>query len=153
MIYTSVYNDKQNTSYNEAISKCMDLVHKNNLFKDFEDGKYSMDNGVSYTISTYVAKELKDAKWESHYKMIDVQIVLDGVECMKCSNIADMKMIKDEPEIDFVTYEGEASTVLTVKSGEVAVFYPEDVHMPALRASGHSSEVRKVVFKVPVALI
>ena len=42
-----------------------------------------------------------------------------------------------------------AASVLRVRTGDVAVFWPEDAHMPALAVKGPAL-VRKTVVKVPV---
>jgi len=43
----------------------------------------------------------------------------------------------------------DTASVLRVRTGDVAVFWPEDAHMPALAAK-RPALVRKTVVKVPV---
>ena len=53
-------------------------------------------------------------------------------------------------ERDFIKYRDTAvASVLKMRTGDVAVFFPEDGHMPSLQWRGPGL-VRKSVVKVPV---
>jgi YhcH/YjgK/YiaL family protein len=52
-----------------------------------------------------------------------------------------------EPEEDCLFYQGEASFVL-LEQGMFALLFPDDLHMPCVRA-GHE-RVKKVVVKIRV---
>ena len=43
------------------------------------------------------------------------------------------------------------ATLARLEAGDVAVFFPTDVHMPGLRSGAAPVLVRKTVVKVPVA--
>jgi len=53
-------------------------------------------------------------------------------------------------ENDFLKLEGETDR-LTLNPGTFAVFFPDDGHMPMLQLADGASQVKKVVFKVPVS--
>jgi len=99
----------------------------------------------------YNTKERSDCFFESHRQYIDVQFILDGEEVIEVANSNDLhiSMLYSE-EMDLLKYDNtnEASHIL-LKKGDVAIFYPEDAHMPCLK-SGKGCKVIKTVVKVAV---
>ena len=86
-------------------------------------------------------------KWEAHRKYIDIQYVLSGRERMGYSNTGKLKALTQyDEEKDYALYKGKGE-MLTFTSGTFAVFFPEDAHMPCIKAE-NNEEVRKVVVKV-----
>ena len=56
-----------------------------------------------------------------------------------------------DAEKDFSLYGDFAgASVLQLRSGEAAVYFPVDGHMPSLSTAAGSQLVRKTVIKVPV---
>ncbi|HWA84776.1 MAG TPA: YhcH/YjgK/YiaL family protein [Opitutus sp.] len=100
----------------------------------------------------YRTKVRADGFFESHRRLIDVQVVIDGEEWMEIVDIARGTVRRPyHEERDFIVYEnGEPGAVLHVKGGQAAVFYPADVHMPGLCGTAGPTLVRKTVVKVPV---
>jgi biofilm protein TabA len=111
-------------------------------------------NGGSFALEQVYAPRLRaDGFFESHRKYIDVQVMVAGEELMEVQDISRL-VVSDPyaPERDFVKYADATDTsVLKMRTGDVAVFFPEDGHMPSLRWR-HADVVRKTVVKVPVAL-
>ncbi|MFZ5496695.1 MAG: YhcH/YjgK/YiaL family protein [Verrucomicrobiota bacterium] len=99
----------------------------------------------------YEPKARPDGFFESHRKYIDVQVLVEGEELMEVEDIA--RLTVSQPyleERDFIKYaDTTAASVLRMRSGDMAVFFPEDGHMPSLRWRG-AGLVRKTVVKVPV---
>jgi beta-galactosidase beta subunit len=55
-------------------------------------------------------------------------------------------------ERDLITYvDGTDASLLRSVAGQVAIFFPVDVHMPSLQLRAAPVLVRKSVVKVPVA--
>ncbi|MEI7551162.1 MAG: YhcH/YjgK/YiaL family protein [Verrucomicrobiota bacterium] len=109
--------------------------------------------GGSFALEqVYPAKVRADAFFESHRKYIDVQVVFEGVEAMELADIA--RLTTRQPyhaERDVIVYaDCPDASVLRVRAGEVAVFFPADGHMPGLRTDAAPTLVRKTVIKVPV---
>jgi YhcH/YjgK/YiaL family protein len=100
----------------------------------------------------YVPKLRPDGFFESHRKYIDVQVIVAGEELMEVQDIS--RLVVSEPylaERDFIKYaDGTDPSVLKMVAGDVAVFFPEDGHMPSLRWR-NPELVRKTVVKVPVS--
>ena len=53
-------------------------------------------------------------------------------------------------EMDLVKYnDTNQSSIIRLKKGDIAIFYPEDAHMPCIRV-GESVKIVKTVVKVRV---
>ncbi|MBE0513855.1 YhcH/YjgK/YiaL family protein [Sulfurimonas sp.] len=99
----------------------------------------------------YNSKNREECFFESHRKYIDVQFILGGEEIIEVSstNLLAVALSYNE-ELDFIKYEdkkGVSSIVL--KAGNVAIFYPQDAHMPCIKVTD-SVKVLKAVVKVRV---
>jgi len=106
-------------------------------------------------IQRYNTKLPAGAFWEAHRKYIDVQYVVEGVEMMGWSNLADMRVTQEyDAEKDYTILESckdrESTNFLRVPAGSFAIFMPHDAHMPGLMADGAVSMVKKIVVKVSV---
>lgn len=117
-----------------------------------ESAKVELGDGVFVIEQAYHSKVRADGFFESHRKYIDVQIVVSGEERMEVVDISRIKA-RDaySAERDFAGYEDTSdASVLRVYAGQIAVFFPNDVHMPSLRLGGEPVLVHKSVVKIPV---
>ena len=99
----------------------------------------------------YQPKQRPAGFFESHRKYIDVQVIVEGEELMELEDISRL-VVKDTylPERDLLKYaDTKAAKVLEMCAGDVAIFFPNDGHMPSLHWRG-TGLVRKSVVKVPV---
>lgn len=114
--------------------------------------RIELSGGAFALEQAYQPKAREDGFFESHRKYIDVQVIVSGNELMEVDEISRLGVTDAyQPERDFIKYgiTYEAS-VLRMRAGDAAIFFPEDGHMPSLRWEG-KEPVRKVVVKVPVA--
>jgi YhcH/YjgK/YiaL family protein len=100
----------------------------------------------------YLTKPRAEGRWESHRAYIDVQVVVAGEELMEMADVAHLAVAEDlRPAKDLIFYQPfNRSSVLRVRAGEAAVFFPSDAHLPSLRTGTAATLVRKTVIKVPV---
>jgi len=108
--------------------------------------------GGSFALEqVYQPKQRSEGFFESHRKYIDVQVIVEGEELMEWEEISRLVVTQAyNPERDFLKYADTAvASVLRMKTGDVAVFFPNDGHMPSLHWRG-TGLVRKTVVKVPV---
>jgi YhcH/YjgK/YiaL family protein len=99
----------------------------------------------------YDAKDRKECFFESHRKYIDIQLILDGEEIIEVSNTNLLAVaLTYNEELDFIKYRDkkECSSIV-LKAGDVAIFYPQDAHMPCIKVK-ESVKVIKAVVKVGV---
>ncbi len=92
-----------------------------------------------------------DGVYESHRAFIDVQAVIAGTEVMEVCDVARLAVRDDfTPGRDLLFYHDRAGgSRLVVATGEAAVFFPVDGHMPCLCVEA-PVVVHKTVIKVPV---
>ena len=112
--------------------------------------RVELTNGAFALEQVYQPKPRPEGFFESHRKYIDVQVIVEGEELMEVEAIA--RLVGAEPynpERDFIKYADTATaSVLKMRVGDVAVFFPIDGHMPSLHWRGPGL-VRKTVVKVP----
>jgi len=110
---------------------------------DLDGGSFALDQA-------YPPRARSEGFFESHRKYIDVQVIVSGEELMEVQDVSRL-VVSDayNPERDLIKYADSADTsVLKMRAGDVAVFFPEDGHMPSLRWR-NGDLVRKTVVKVP----
>lgn len=117
-----------------------------------ETVRIELGGGTFALEQAYRTKPRAEGFFESHRKYIDVQIVVAGEEVMEVEDIT--RLVVAMPfvaERDLIKYaEPAASSRLAMRAGDVAVFFPEDGHMPSIHSQGPVL-VRKSVVKVPVS--
>ena len=140
-------------NYVEELLKAGSAVHKRaRAVPSGEAEKVDLGGGIFVMEQAYETRLRADAFFESHRKFIDVQVVTEGEELMEVADIA--RMTARQPynaDRDLIVYEDSTdSSLLRVFPGQVAIFFPTDVHMPTLRIRTNGVQVRKSVVKVPV---
>lgn len=112
--------------------------------------RIELTGGAFALEQAYLPKVRAEGFFESHRKFIDVQVVVAGEELMEVEDISRLSVATSyDPERDLIKYtDMTAASVLRMRSGDVAVFFPEDGHMPSLQWRGPGL-VRKTVVKVP----
>jgi YhcH/YjgK/YiaL family protein len=118
-------------------------------------GRVELGDGIFALEQAYVAKPPAEGRWESHLVYIDVQVVVSGDELMEVTEVSRLSVAEDfRPAKDLLFFGDYAEgSVLRVRTGEVAVFYPSDAHKPSLASGAPAALVRKTVVKVPVASV
>ena len=118
-----------------------------------ETGRVELGDGVFALEQAYIAKPRAEGKWEAHKVYIDVQVIVSGDELMEVTDVARLTVAEDHtPAKDILFFEqNRDGSVLRMRAGEIAVFYPVDAHKPSLAAGEPAALVRKTVVKVPVA--
>lgn len=119
-------------------------------FNDLDNGKYEIDDDNIFAIvNDYKTKNLSEGKPESHKKYIDVQYLHSGEEFIGYAPLRNQKITEPYNEAnDIIFYDCEQSLLLLQK-GMFAIFFPDDIHMPAIRVN-NPVKVKKVVVKVRV---
>lgn len=113
--------------------------------------KIGLDKNNFALEQTYLSKSREKCFFESHQQYIDVQFILDGEEIIEVatSSLLEVSMPYSS-EMDLIKYKDtENASRIVLKKGDVAIFYPEDAHMPCLKLAV-STNVIKTVVKVKV---
>ena len=152
MIFTNMNDEVQNKSLAKDIQLCIEYAKKNeNKILSLVHGSYDVEyNDIKMNVGKYFTKSENEKFWESHKKYLDVQIMINGNEKVAISNIRNMEVKSFDSEKDLVILEGEKEFDVVMKTGDVLVFFPNDVHKPELNISetDNSGSIRKIVTKV-----
>ncbi|MFH1092705.1 MAG: YhcH/YjgK/YiaL family protein [Candidatus Omnitrophota bacterium] len=116
---------------------------------DIAVGRYAVGDGVIALVSEYNSKDIGVGYIEGHRTYIDIQIMLNGTEKIGVCNIDDCKKEPYDLEKDLQKMTG-AVDFFTLKPGYFAVFFPQDGHMPQIKAGQKSEHVKKMVIKVEI---
>jgi YhcH/YjgK/YiaL family protein len=135
----------------ERWDKAFNFLNNNDL-KKLEVKRYDIDgNNLFATVSEYISKDEREAKFEAHRKYIDIQYVISGKEVINIAPLATAKEIvtpyDEAKDIEFLT----AEKVVNYKATPLKffIFFPGDAHRPGLK-DGLNSTVRKIVIKVKI---
>ena len=152
MIFTNVNDEVQNKSLAKDIQFCIEYAKKNeNKILSLVHGSYDVGyNDIKMNVGKYFTKQENEKIWESHKKYLDVQIMINGTEKVAISNIRNMEVKSFDSEKDLVILEGEKEFDLVMRTGDVLVFFSNDVHKPELNISetDNSGSIRKIITKV-----
>ncbi len=99
----------------------------------------------------YNSKERNECFFESHRRYIDVQVILDGEEIIEVSDINNLVVnFNYDKDMDLTKYDDNANaSIIKLQKGDVAIFYPQDAHMPCIKTN-NATKVVKTVVKVKV---
>ena len=152
MIFTNMNDEVQNKSLAKDIQFCIEYAKRNeNKILSLVHGSYDVGyNDIKMNVGKYFTKSENEKFWESHKKYLDVQIMINRNEKVAISNIRNMEVKSFDSEKDLVILEGEKEFDVVMKTGDVLVFFPNDVHKPELNISetDNSGSIRKIVTKV-----
>ena len=151
MIFTNMNDEVQNKSLAKDIRFCIEFAKKNeNKILSLVNGSYDVGyNNIKMNLGKYFTKKENDKFWESHKKYLDVQMI-NGTEKVAINDIRDMEVKSFDEEKDLTILEGDKAFDIIMKTGDVLVFFPNDVHKPELNVSENddSGNIRKIVTKV-----
>jgi len=149
MIIDKIENSHLYERISERIKQAFEYIQNTDL-KTIKPGKYEIDGeNIFALISEYKTKSESMGMLEAHRKYLDVQYVIEGEELMGYAPLGTQEILEPyKAENDIIFFKGEKSFI-KVSSGMFAIFFPEDVHMPGIRA-GKVSDVKKLVIKVRV---
>ena len=128
------------------------LAQQINNFLDHcpsEDKTYYLNN-MHVITSSYQARQFADAMYESHFKNIDLQIMIRGTETIYYHPICELFEESKDIENDIVFYQKtKLGLGLPISNKMFMLLFPQDGHLPSVGPA--SNEVlRKAVFKIRV---
>ncbi len=113
--------------------------------------KVDLDENNFALEQVYNSKKREQCFFESHKEYIDVQFILDGEEIIEVSNTDDLvENFSYDENMDLIKYnDTKNSSIIKLQKGDIAIFYPNDGHMPCIKLR-ESIKVVKTVVKVRV---
>jgi YhcH/YjgK/YiaL family protein len=148
MILDSLENAGRYAALHPAFADAFAFLRRPDL-ASLAAGRHEISDERLYAMAADGPGKRRDAgKLEAHDRYIDVQLVLEGTDEMgwkpraSCSKPAgeydakrDVRFFADEPD-----------AWVAVRPGQVAIFFPEDAHLPMVSGG----RIRKVVVKVRI---
>ena len=120
---------------------------------DIAVGVHQLTPNVKAIVSEYTTKEVNENGYEAHRQNIDIQYLLKGEEkiaCLPLEELSETKPYSEETDAAFYNAVFDHSpSILDLRPGYFAIFYPQDGHMPQLCVN-KSEKVKKVVVKVRI---
>ena len=148
MVIDKIENYRLYSTLTKRLAKGFEFITNTDLVT-IAPGKYQIDNDDIFAIvQEYDTKEESDCVLEGHNKYIDIQYVIQGVEHIGFTPLTNQLVVEENLEKDYTFYTGETS-MFRLEEGMFALFFPEDLHRPGVKAD-QISKVKKVVVKVRI---
>ena len=118
---------------------------------NMEDGTYDICDGVFAMVQRYDTIPFSEARFESHKDHYDIQYIAKGTESFGMALVKDCELVETIEKNDVSFYKTpKFYTQVNLKSGDLVVVPPEEVHQPRAQYNGQKDFVLKVVIKVKV---
>ena len=146
MIIDTLENLGKYVGLNPLFADVMEFLRQNDL-STMDEGKHPI-KGADLFVNIQMAKgrSREAAVLESHVRMIDIQLPLDADETFGYSPVCDLPDFEYNPEKDMTKYgDTPSQTYVTVKPGQMAIFFPQDGHAPCI---SEKEVIKKAIFKV-----
>ncbi|WP_294746678.1 YhcH/YjgK/YiaL family protein [uncultured Prevotella sp.] len=146
MIIDTLDNLGKYQGINPLFADVVEFLKKNDL-NVMEDGKYPIKGkDLFLNLTTAKGKAPDEAEVETHVKMIDIQMPLDGPETYGYTPLCNLPEEEYNAEKDVAMYPGlMAESFIDCQPGMFAIFFPQDGHAPCITMA---PEIRKAIFKV-----
>lgn len=147
MIVAKLKDLKRYKGLNQNLDTAIDYILNNNL-SDLKYGRNEVDNdNVFINKFSYTGADESDSFFEGHKNYLDIHIVLSGCENLGYTDVSELTQVTEyDPENDFIKFEGAVKNYIKLEEGDLAITFPEDIHMPKLRIN--DEKIEKVVCKV-----
>ena len=145
MVVDTLNNLEKYVSLNPLFVDVVKFIKENDLMT-LEEGKHPI-KGQDLFVNIQVAhgKTEEEAVFETHRRMIDIQIPLDAPETYGYAPLESLPDVEYNDEKDLTKYPGvKAETLVHCTPGEFAIFFPQDGHQPCIG----KGDIRKAIFKV-----
>lgn len=146
MILDVLENAHRYKVLNKRFAKAIEFLLRPEL-KELPVGEYEIDGERVYAmVSKDTGQKKEDALLETHEKYIDIQLVLAGTDDIgwRPKSLCKQPSGEYDHKSDLQFFADKPNTWLSIVSGEFAIFFPEDAHMPLIS----SGQIHKVVVKI-----
>ena len=146
MIIDTLDNLAKYEAVNPLFKDVVEFLKQNDL-NTVEAGKYPIKGADLFVnITTAKGRTPDQAVLETHRKMIDIQIPLDGPETYGYTPLCRLPELEYNDEKDITKYgDLMAESFVDCQPGMFAVFFPQDGHAPCISMA---PEIKKAIFKI-----
>lgn len=162
MINGNIYNiffEQQVNILPKPIQNALHFI-KETDFSNHELGAFPLEiNGVPMILQVLNldTKPRGELRPEIHRKYVDIQFLAnDSIELAVFynddgSNVIDENLLETPRDILFYKNNNHVSeNTIELTKGTYAIYFPWDVHIPAIQKGDVSNEILKIVIKVPI---
>ena len=151
MIFDSAKNGWRYAGLSERFARAFEYLAATD-WANTPSGRYEIDGSDVYVmIQENPLKPWEEGRWEAHRNYADIQMVIEGSECIGFC-VADENATPIEtpyaPESDILFYREMPGERAVLRAGEMMVLFPEDAHHPCIIAEEGVTAARKAVVKV-----
>ena len=135
----------------QALNPSSEVAARIQSIPQGQTNRVELAGGAFALEQVYETKPRAEGRFEAHRAYVDLQAVVAGEEMMEVADATQLQVEQDfAPDGDVCFFQDRAGmSQWRVRTGEVAVFFPADAHMPSLAAE-KSARIYKTVVKVPV---
>ena len=146
MIIDTLDNLAKYEAVNPLFKEVVEFLKKNDL-NQLEAGKHPIkDKDLFVNIQVAKGKTPDEAVIETHRRMIDIQIPIDGPETYGYTPLCRLPEAEYNDEKDITKYPDlMAESFVDCQPGMFAIFFPQDGHAPCITMM---PEIKKAIFKV-----
>ena len=146
MIIDNVENLSKYVALNPLFADVVEFLKDKDL-NTLETGKYPIkDKDLFLNLQVAKQRTKETAVLETHVEMIDIQMPLTCAETFGYTPLTDLPDFEYNAEKDITKYgDTKPQTYVTVKPGQMAIFFPEDGHAPCI---ADEPEIKKAIFKI-----
>ena len=146
MIIDNVENLSKYVALNPLFADVVEFLKDKDL-NTLETGKYPIkDKDLFLNLQVAKQRTKETAVLETHVEMIDIQMPLTCAETFGYTPLTDLPDFEYNAEKDITKYgDTKPQTYVTVKPGQMAIFFPEDGHAPCIV---DEPEIKKAIFKI-----
>lgn len=147
MILCRISDADRYKAINPLLTRAIDWLQNFNA-ESFTKGEISLPDGIVVKCEEPALMPREKAALEAHRNFIDIHVPLKGTEIIGWASVEGLKHIRTpyDPDRDIAFFGDAAHSLLHVKVGQMAVFFPEDAHAPNIGLGNH----RKLCIKIPV---
>jgi biofilm protein TabA len=154
MILDALTNAARYDQLNPRFGAACQLLAKTD-WTTWANGRHELPAlGLVVMVNRYVPKEIVQLVPESHRAYIDIQYMVFGEEWLGWTNLEQLLAVTTpyDANRDITFYGPVVNSGFVLRAGQMAIFFPEDVHAPGGQVPGSLSteQILKVVVKVPV---
>jgi YhcH/YjgK/YiaL family protein len=137
-------------------------IQRYSINKQFEDLKDFLkeSEGINFTKLEsplkaipleYTTKKFDFSKFENHQKFIDIHYIIKGQEQIGLTPVGELEPnMEYDQENDYQLFDGMVNQTFTLKEGDFLLLFPGEAHVTGGVTSELTSDIKKIVFKVPV---
>ncbi|OOF60127.1 N-acetylneuraminate anomerase [Rodentibacter myodis] len=156
MIISSLTNPNFKVGLPKVIAEVCDYLNTLNL-SELENGRHDINDQIYMNVMEPETAEPSSKKAELHHDYLDIQVLIRGTENIEVGatypNLVHYEEYNEADDYQLTPQEIENKFTLTLTPKMFAVFYPYEPHKPCCVVNGKSEKIKKLVVKMPVALI